>query len=925
MTRPSAATFKRHFAGAASALAIALIAVPGAAAEEEPHSFDIPAQSLSDALVEFARQSHINVVAPKSVTEGRLSTPVVGDMEPSEALTRMMQNTGVEFRAEKDGSYVLVQAVASAPKQKAVQLAQNAPVPGERNDDDDEEVERAPKRAKQAGAEDRERTLDRVTVTGSLIRGFAPESSPLQVYDRETILDSGATTTEQFIRSLPQNFGGGSTDLVPSGVPGDADVRYNDAMGTGANLRGLGSGATLTLLNGRRLAPSSQIGNFVDLSMIPVSALERVDVLSDGASSIYGGDAVAGVINFVLRDDFDGAETSVRLGSVTDGDMKEFRISQALGKSWSTGNLLAVYEYHDRDRLTLADRPDIPPPATVSENAEHFFLLPRQQRNSAILSVTQSAGADLQLSATGLFSERKGKNSYPTSSGQVTGSTAESQLTSVSFGAAYQVTTSWTADFDATYSATSIDEELNRFIPNSGPIDGLDMDSDLWSVDLRFSGELAELPGGAVQTAFGGQYREETLDTYATITENRLFKGDRQVSALYAEVFVPLVGESNSISGVRRLNATASVRYDDYSDFGSTTNPKVGVLWSPIDGLNVRGSYSEAFAPPPLGRVGDLFSSAQIAPISFVQNLVRRESLGPDFEGKNYLITNGTLADLDPETSRTITYGVDYSWSFDQSEINIRTSYYDIDFEGRLGTTPRPGNASTLLAPWIDVDDPDALPDGTVIFLPSDDYIASILAGLRRPPTYVGGATSAAEIGLINNAGVVRNLASVTTKGIDLNIDYARKSGSVDYVAGLNLNNILEFERRAAVTTPAVDVLNTYLNPVDLRLRGHVGVKAGSIDAKLFVNYTDSYRTDSTNQGEEIESWTTLDFRLGYEFAPTGAGVFNNARVSISALNLLDEDPPVAPSNGGFSLAGYDQANASPLGRFIALELSKRF
>jgi outer membrane receptor protein involved in Fe transport len=104
------------------------------------------------------------------------------------------------------------------------------------------------------------------------------------------------------------------------------------------------------LLNGRRLAPSS-FGNFVDISMLPLSAIERVEVLPDGASATYGSDAVGGVINFILRDRYDGMETRLRAGSVTSGHLNEIQASQSLGRAWSTGSVMFAYDHYNRGAL----------------------------------------------------------------------------------------------------------------------------------------------------------------------------------------------------------------------------------------------------------------------------------------------------------------------------------------------------------------------------------------------------------------------------------------------------------------------------------------------------------------------------------------------------------------------------------------------
>src|SRR5581483_2666516 len=100
-----------------------------------------------------------------------------------------------------------------------------------------------------------------------------------------------------------------------------------------------------------RVAPSGNEGEFVDIENIPLSAIERVDILPDSASATYGADAVGGVVNFILRDELDGAETIARGGSGTGGDLQEYLLSQALGKSWSGGNGLLALEFYDRSAL----------------------------------------------------------------------------------------------------------------------------------------------------------------------------------------------------------------------------------------------------------------------------------------------------------------------------------------------------------------------------------------------------------------------------------------------------------------------------------------------------------------------------------------------------------------------------------------------
>src|SRR5262249_18260396 len=121
------------------------------------------------------------------------------------------------------------------------------------------------------------------------------------------------------------------------------------------DIRGLGAGTTLTLLNGRRLGQSDS-GRSVDVSLIPAAAIARVEVLTDGASAIYGSDAVGGVVNFVLRRDFEGAETRMSYGEVVHGGLRQGSFSQTFGKNWNSGGGLVSYNLMSASPLERGDR-----------------------------------------------------------------------------------------------------------------------------------------------------------------------------------------------------------------------------------------------------------------------------------------------------------------------------------------------------------------------------------------------------------------------------------------------------------------------------------------------------------------------------------------------------------------------------------------
>ena len=153
------------------------------------------------------------------------------------------------------------------------------------------------------------KTLDRMTVTGSRIRRADIEDAlPITSFTKEQIDAAGITSAEQLLMQL--NISGNGSDNLASNAAIVGDTLRGDNGVSGANLRGQGADATLVLLNGRRVATHGLKGRAVDLNGIPFAAIERVEILRDGASAIYGTDAIGGVINFITKRDFRGAQAA---------------------------------------------------------------------------------------------------------------------------------------------------------------------------------------------------------------------------------------------------------------------------------------------------------------------------------------------------------------------------------------------------------------------------------------------------------------------------------------------------------------------------------------------------------------------------------------------------------------------------------------
>jgi len=197
--------------------------------------------------------------------------------------------------------------------------------------------------------------LEKVEITGSAIKRIESETAlPVQIISRETIDKAGVTTAAELMAKISANVGG-LTDGASINVGGD-QRGFN-----AANLRGIGTSSTLVLLNGRRMANFASPGDDagVDLNNIPAAAIQRVEVLLDGASALYGTDAIGGVINFITRKDFRGLELSAYAGGTQEGGAgkRTASIAGGVGDVGRDGfNLFAVADVQTTGRLSTSQR-----------------------------------------------------------------------------------------------------------------------------------------------------------------------------------------------------------------------------------------------------------------------------------------------------------------------------------------------------------------------------------------------------------------------------------------------------------------------------------------------------------------------------------------------------------------------------------------
>ncbi len=184
-------------------------------------------------------------------------------------------------------------------------------------------------------------------MTGSLIgRRELTSPAPVTLVDKEDLEAAGVTSIGDILQNLPSQSNGINVQFNNSG---DGTTRVD--------LRGLGSDRTLVLLNGRRIVPGGTgVSASADLNAIPIAVIDRVEVLKDGASAIYGSDAIGGVVNIITRDNFEGATASAYSGVTQHGDAFNYEVNVTTGAKSKKSSLLFSATYNTRQKAMAGDR-----------------------------------------------------------------------------------------------------------------------------------------------------------------------------------------------------------------------------------------------------------------------------------------------------------------------------------------------------------------------------------------------------------------------------------------------------------------------------------------------------------------------------------------------------------------------------------------
>jgi len=842
----------------------------------------IASMPLKRALGQFTAQTGLRFVYASQLVEGVQSPGAPAGLAADASLRRLLEGTGLSYRYLSATTITLLKAEAN-PSDSARERTQRATD--------------APSAAADAT------TLGELVVTGTNIRDVAPTGAPLFVIDAEDIARSGYSGTEQLLQALPQNFRGGQAGAIADVNMSIGGQRgFNATAGSGVNLRGLGTTATLVLINGRRIAATSA-GTFTDISLIPIDAIERIEILTDGASAIYGADAVAGVVNIILKRDYDSAESKLSYGSTTERGREETRVSHSIGRRWDSGGLMLSAEYLRQSALMADER------EATAEVLHPTSIFPSNTLKTVVFSANQSLSETLTLSTDMQYSHAK-RHLIATDlnrSDNFGKPIRRNALVSLE----YLAPRDWLFAVDGFVSDEDSKNKEVSFT-ETGAIESSynqHRTQDQRGGEIRANGPVLELPAGAMKVAIGATYKEEkyrrTLDRFNL--DQRL---KRSNDSLFAELHVPIVAEANATAAVRQLDMTLALRRDNYSDFGSSTNPRVGLSWSPTSTLRLRSSYSTSFRAPSIGeemRFGELgIFALDVAPY-----------FTPDGSGFVPVVTLLGSEELGPEESENWTFGIDWKPEFAPG-LNFGMTYYDIAYSDRIILPPFDMGAlgNPELQQFVRYyDSPEQVRALVQAYIDQGAFFDDYTDGMFGPDPL--GQVTATYSYLFMNA------ERVDVRGYDVLVDYRFERGENQFELGLNGNYLLEMLNRVSAEAPPYDLVGTFANPPKLRARGSLAWYRQQWSGSLNVNYAHSYTDTSGAVDRPVDAYTTVDGVLSYAFAPDAGAFTDGLSISLAIINLFDEPPPHVGFGGRG--ANYDAANASPLGRMVSLQLGKRW
>ncbi len=864
----------------------------------------------------------------------------------------------------------------------------------------------------QSSAPEGTAALQKIEITGSSIKRIDGETAlPVQVIRKEDIEKLGTTTAAELLAKISANAAALTDGASFSDIAGQRGFN-------GANLRGIGVSSTLVLLNGRRLANFASPGGSsgVDLNAIPSAAIDRVEVLKDGASAIYGTDAIGGVINFITRRDYRGGDVALYASRTQDGgaDKTIATVSAGLGDlAKDRYNVFAVLDVQDSTELRSTQRdwigsvwqPDINldvgssntfpanvrrtrpngsptgsrynpsaphcnPPATiyaptsfVGPNAclydymQDTEIFPPAKRLGFISRAQFAAAPDHTLFAEWLYSNTQTRYrispltitnlNYPAngpyypSSLNLSGPLRLNMRLSEAGGRTNEVESTtqrvllggsgrllgWEYDTAFNYSSNrAVDAYVDGYVATTpfnnafltghinpfgaSSADGLallngtkindrarDSSGTTKAWDLKLTRPVFDLPGGESQLALGLEARRESLDFKpSALLQAGEIRGDgaaqafaasRNVRALFAELSLPVL---------KNLETQAAVRFDDYSDAGKTTNPKVGLRYEAMKQLVFRASYSGGFRAPSLA---DLYAPERTGQTNGIYNdplgCIRTSTIdntdNPDYCGIQPSKLTGGNAKLKPEKSKQFSLG--------------------------LVLEPAKFFGATLDLWQIDKSDVITSPEGVLFSDPV--RFAQYLVRDPADPALPGipGPITAVDSRL-------QNFAALKTSGLDLGLDLRLPATALGKF-GINLSGtyVFKYKSQEGSGAPFLDAVGRFANDQVVQRWRHLlalnwdyGPWGATLSQTFYRGYRDQQPL-SDGSWRRVSDYQLWDLAASYT-------VNKQLKLRAGVKNLLDTAPPVS-NQVFYFLAGYDPTYTDPRGRTFYAAVSYAF
>lgn len=832
--------------------------------------FNLPAGKLATALVAFGKQSDLRLKYPPALVAGKQVRTVHGHMNWRDALAQLLKGSGLEYRVI-DSRTVAIQRVAG-------QGGATGPSTS---------VADAP------GTTSTITNLDIVQVTGTRIRG-GTTASPVITIGSEQIRQEGFTDLGQVIRSVPQNFNGGQNPGVTGAASGIGN--QNLTGGSALNLRGLGADASLTLLDGRRLAYDG-FTQAVDISAIPVEAIERLEIVPDGASAIYGSDAVGGVANVILKRDFDGIALGARYGGATDGGLTTREYTATAGTIWASGGLIATFQDTDADPIYANQR------SYTRYLFDPYTIYEGNDSRSGLFSVHQSVGDVAELRLDVLRTERDMMRYSASQADSYYRYRPNTSILLLSPSIEFFLGGGWSITFGGTRGEDEY--RSHRYLVSTAESSLTDETcycnkSRSWEIGAE--GPLFAIGGGDVRLAVGAGTRKNEFLVVSRISESA-YGGDERTRFAYAELNLPLVSPSSGISGVHRLVFSAAMRGEDYDSFGRVTTPKFGAIYDPTADVTFKASWGKSFKAPTLlqryeNKIAYLWSATAVGANDVPADVTALMSYG------------GNASDLRPERARTWTVSValhpEALPGFD-----AELTWFDIDYTDRV---VQPVNYQQALSNPTYAEFVDRSPTRKEIqdLLAVYDNAFYNLSGVAYDPDKV--------VAIIRDQYV--NAERQLIKGLDLSGSYLFDLGRGELTVR-GSTSWLDSVQRTGPGQPEQALAGTAANPASLN--GRIGAvwTSGGFSASGFVNYTGGVTNRLATGAEKTASFTTLDATINYDVGEY-AGAFSGLTFGLSVQNLLNRAPPLYTAVAA-TYVPYDSTNYSAIGRFVSFSVSKHW